>query len=101
MTPGFKPFTRIIKQTRLAIGTYRSFQFRPEVVTLALKISRIRNSLMEKKTIIRCDRTAKTSPIGVLRKEGGIPHTVICIPFSSSLNIPHPDFHVGGYSDCI
>ena len=40
--------TRIIK-TRLAIGTYRSFQFRPEVVTLALKISRIRNSLMEKK----------------------------------------------------
>ena len=49
MTPGFKPFTRIIKQTRPAIGTYRSFQFRPEVVTLALKISRIRNSLMEKK----------------------------------------------------
>ena len=49
MTAGFKPFTRIIKQTRLAIGTYRSFQFRPEVVALALKISRIRNSLMEKK----------------------------------------------------
>ena len=49
MTAGFKPFKRIIKQTRLAIGTYRSFQFRPEVVTLALKISRIRNSLMEKK----------------------------------------------------
>ena len=41
--------TRKIKQTRLAIGTYWSFQFRPEVVTLALKISRIRNSLMDKK----------------------------------------------------
>ena len=41
--------SRIIKQTRLAIGTYWSFQFRPEVVTLALKISRIRNSLMDKK----------------------------------------------------